>query len=964
MSTDPTTRRLLPQTTTMSSFSFAPSTYQHPPRETQKSYVFVDEHNRHKRLKVMRACEGCRKRKIKCDAATTNTWPCSACIRLKLPCVRPNGFDSSDATVYEPAPSQPPPPSASHFDPAHAPAGYRQPLSVSDQQLLGHAPKQAPPPMYPQQAAYPVGSTFYQTVQYGNAQPVPHELQYAPVHHAPPPPPPNHHHAVGSPPVVDQQYTAQTAAAFSTPPIQHSPNPTSSAADETFQSEYAQHDLADLLGSLKVDEAGTAPYLNSKAQLAKEEEPAVEDGDEYKTLLPPLMAGPGSKIRIPPELMPDDDTVLHYFDLYFTHAHPYVPVLDKNHFYSQWHNNRDAISPLVLEGIFAIAERLADEPAQGQQWLALASRHADSFMDVPRLSTLQALMILLKARESAPKKGYYYRSWMSIVQCVQLGKDLGLDEHFADHQAGRSCGTDPAECALKARIWQTLFVVELMIGSPQGRTDFAIDEDTVDFNLPRPLPNQDDAEYQVSRNFVYFARIVRSVGRMARTYGKLKRNNKDWGIDPEFVQLDPSLNAWLANLPADLTLNYPADGSPPWLPSAFAGNLHSYYYLSIILFNRPQLAVLSPSSPDGQWKQHMVVSYNAAKMLCRLQEAVLNNFGLNGLQCMQRGINFTIYAVLGCIVLHLVALTSPDPDLNTHARDYFTRHMRILEKCMSAWPMPDMQKQIDSVREAFSADIRKPFELKPSFPYGSPHSASLPSPPGGHHHRPPQQQQQQQHHHHHHRPTLNVSTATQMPHSQVSYTTNATASHHLPLTPVSVGAIDSSKSAAGSSHHEDSPDVHSLTTTMPSVHGSQAPSGVSQAMPLAEAGGWNPSKIFEQWNTSFGPQPIQPSPPTIPSQIPTTSATGAPTTAATTPTAGGLDASGLHHHHHHGAHPLPHPQHLRTAMPPIPPYPVAPPTFVTPAMWQESVASVYEGGLKRSWDYDSQHEQASVGGKR
>ena len=27
--------------------------------------------------------------------------------------------------------------------------------------------------------------------------------------------------------------------------------------------------------------------------------------------------------------------------------------------------------------------------------------------------------------------------------------------------------------------------------------------------------------------------------------------------------------------------------------------------------------------------------------------------------------------------------------------------------------------------------------------------------------------------------------------------------------------------------------------------------------------------------------------------------------------------------------------------------------FVTPAMWQESVASVYEGGLKRAWDYDS-----------
>ena len=38
---------------------------------------------------VMRACEGCRRRKIKCDAATSNQWPCAACVRLKLHCVPP-----------------------------------------------------------------------------------------------------------------------------------------------------------------------------------------------------------------------------------------------------------------------------------------------------------------------------------------------------------------------------------------------------------------------------------------------------------------------------------------------------------------------------------------------------------------------------------------------------------------------------------------------------------------------------------------------------------------------------------------------------------------------------------------------------------------------------------------------------------------------------------------------------------
>lgn len=305
--------------------------------------------------------------------------------------------------------------------------------------------------------------------------------------------------------------------------------------------------------------------------------------------------------------------------------------------------------------------------------------HADSFMDVPRLSTLQALLIVLKARESAPKRGYYYRSWMSIVQCVQMGKDLGLDEHFENHQAGMSCGESPAECALRTRIWQTIFVCEVMIGSPQGqltresivlvtglrsrfvrltastgRTDLAVEIETVDFNVPRPIPNGDESEYHVSRNFIYFIRIVRNISRMNSIYARLKRT-KEWGIDPDFVKLKPAVHAWINELPNDLSVSYPADGSPPWLSSPFIGNMHSYYYLSQILFHRPVLRFLDPN--DVQWKQNMMVCYNAAKMLCRLQEGVLQRFDLTGLQCMQRGINFTIYAVLGCIELHLVGST-------------------------------------------------------------------------------------------------------------------------------------------------------------------------------------------------------------------------------------------------------------------------------------------------------------------
>jgi hypothetical protein len=157
----------------------------------------------------------------------------------------------------------------------------------------------------------------------------------------------------------------------------------------------------------------------------------------------------------------------------------------------------------------------------------------------------------------------------------------------------------------------------------------------------------------VTRNFTYFTRVVRNVRAMNDVYSRI-RKKKEWGIDPELVQLNPSIEAWINDVPSDLQITFAPDGSPPWLPSHFVGNLHSYYYLSIILIHRPQLNFMDPSGPDGRWKQHMILCYSSAKALCRLQEAVLQYFGLIGLLSMQRGINFTIYCVLTCTVLHLV----------------------------------------------------------------------------------------------------------------------------------------------------------------------------------------------------------------------------------------------------------------------------------------------------------------------
>lgn len=177
--------------------------------------------------------------------------------------------------------------------------------------------------------------------------------------------------------------------------------------------------------------------------------------------------------------------------------------------------------------------------------------------------------------------------------------------------------------------------------------------DSVDFEVPQMAPGVDEHEYNTSRNFVYFARVVRNVRKLSSVYMRVKKK-KDWGIDPEMQQLNQGFDSFLSELPADLSVNFPPDGSPPWIPSSFVGNVHSYFYLTLILYHRPRLSFLDPGANPREWKHHMVTCYDAAKALCRLQEAIINVSGLEGLQSMQRGYSFTVYAGLSCIILHLV----------------------------------------------------------------------------------------------------------------------------------------------------------------------------------------------------------------------------------------------------------------------------------------------------------------------
>lgn len=122
--------------------------------------------------------------------------------------------------------------------------------------------------------------------------------------------------------------------------------------------------------------------------------------------------------------------------------------------------------------------------------------------------------------------------------------------------------------------------------------------------------------------------------------------------------------------------------------------------------------------------------------------------------------------------------------------------------------MPEIQAQIDALRLAFSADIKRPFELKPSFPYGSPSEPYQPSPPTN-----------AQYHPHLSQFSSNVQSRV--------------GSNALPITPpVSVGAEDLKS--------ETSSQLQSLGMV---PH--QPPSTQSLDAPLVDEHSWDPSRIIK-----------------------------------------------------------------------------------------------------------------------
>jgi hypothetical protein len=179
----------------------------------------------------------------------------------------------------------------------------------------------------------------------------------------------------------------------------------------------------------------------------------------------------------------------------------------------------------------------------------------------------------------------------------------------------------------------------------------------VDLGEPRLLAGIDAREHFISHQYVQLAKNIHRIRETILAYRQVKTNDGSFAAQSNYTAIDQKFETWLTELPLDLQIRIPENEYDPWEYSAFLGNLHSYYYLSLIMHYRPQFHYWVTQPANDAWKRPLLICLEAAKKMCRIHESMLGTVGTLGFECMLRGMSYTIYAVLTCTSLQLVSNT-------------------------------------------------------------------------------------------------------------------------------------------------------------------------------------------------------------------------------------------------------------------------------------------------------------------
>lgn len=251
-----------------------------------------------------------------------------------------------------------------------------------------------------------------------------------------------------------------------------------------------------------------------------------------------------------PKPLPPYSECATYLSVYRSRIHPLFPVLDIPECATICKKLADkdprTLDPTDLPSLaccYAVTsigmDAISMEPSQlATDYLTSAYAMYAHIVAMPYLRSIQALLLLALALRGRHREGV---AWHVIGHAVRMAQSLGLHRHQHPHNAASD--TSLPQVDLDRNIWWSLFCLEKMMALQTGRPSAIRDED-----CDQTFPAADASPFLC--HLVGLAQMQSAIAQSMTTQVNRKKGMRDYFH--EALQLDTRLVEWAMSLPDNL----------------------------------------------------------------------------------------------------------------------------------------------------------------------------------------------------------------------------------------------------------------------------------------------------------------------------------------------------------------------------------------------------------------------------
>ncbi|KAF9909512.1 hypothetical protein EC991_008494 [Linnemannia zychae] len=387
------------------------------------------------------------------------------------------------------------------------------------------------------------------------------------------------------------------------------------------------------------------------------------------------------------------------------------------------------LSPLLLNALLAIASKVPSKQTPqsletSQGFFDAARLLLDDFLDVPRVSTVQALCLMSQFHHQGQWKATRSSSYLSLA--IRMAHELGLNR---DPEA-----TSGPEADALRYLWWSMFILDHQFSAWLGLGLLMHGKES---NVE--LPMDVTSSQQDLRGFLCLVRLVKILGSVLQhSYSTQSLPPQFGGHDSMVSYIEGSLTSWLSNLSPEMRWGHPnntgggrrgSPASPMRSPDAlrtaagldkvngdiYPAYLYIVYNTTLILLHRPYI-VGAAGSPTAA--QSNTICTGSGRAITDIAQ------GLEIARCSYVVNRFALYALLQAGVIH--AMNAVYDKRGTEvAMEYYTRTVRILEGFLAYTAYSGGVAEGIKILEQFLATTSKAAAEEEGINGGSEHESTI-----------------------------------------------------------------------------------------------------------------------------------------------------------------------------------------------------------------------------------------------